>query len=126
MLCIGAYVEAAIYSNINMTVHVTSKEDHYRNFLGMNFGFGIRWWLDYRNEGFCVLVSDNFKKGKYFDEQTVIVCSEPYEVHMIEKNLRLLGYPDITYCHDRVDTETIGQFRNFTFTERSSQVLIFP
>lgn len=35
MLCIGAYVEAAIYSNIKITVQSTTERDHYQRFFGI-------------------------------------------------------------------------------------------
>ncbi len=108
LLCIGAYIEAALYANAEITVHSTNDSNRYRDFLGEIF-LSLFLLYDSCDQLNSLSISAYFKKRNYTDEQTIIVCSKADEVFQIKKIFRSEGYSKITYCHERSDSEKIGK-----------------
>ncbi|KAJ6645937.1 putative ATP-dependent RNA helicase TDRD12, partial [Pseudolycoriella hygida] len=86
LVCIGAYIEAAVYAKAEFqaefTVMSSDKENVYKNFLSI------------------------FKEQNFDNERTVVICSESDEVIKINEYLKRDGYV-CTFCHDKTDSSEI-------------------
>lgn len=86
LICIAAYIEAAIYANVEITVHSTNDSDRYRQLLA------------------CLY------ERSYTNERTIIVCSKSEDVIEIYAIFRAEAIA-VTVCHDVTKTKELGECR---------------